>query len=48
MNCCGTAQLTLSLGGFLGQDMVLVHALALEPGTGFFEALGSATVRFEL
>jgi hypothetical protein len=44
MNFCRAPQMTLTLRGFLGQDVVLVHALALEPGTGLLEPLGGSTV----
>ena len=42
----GAAQLALTLGGHLGQDMALVSMLALVTGTGLLEALGSATIYF--
>ena len=46
MNSAGTTQLTLTLGGHLGQDVALVSALALEAGAGFLEPFRGTAMGF--
>jgi hypothetical protein len=46
INYACTAQLAFTFGSHFGQDMALVRVFELETSTGFFEALGSATVYF--
>jgi hypothetical protein len=46
INDASAAQLALTFGGHFGKDMALVRVFELETSTGFFEALGGATVYF--
>jgi hypothetical protein len=46
INNAGAAQLALTLGGHFGEDVALVRVFELETSTGFFKALGGATVYF--
>ena len=49
MNHGLTAQMSLSLGAFLGQDMAQMALLALEAApTSTFEAFGRSTITFHL
>jgi hypothetical protein len=47
-NQLGTAELTLTLGALLGQDMTGEGLLVLEAGGGFLEPLGGSAFGFHL
>ena len=46
INLLGTAQLTLTLGSHLGEDMAFVSAFALDSGTGFLKPFRRAAMDF--
>jgi len=48
MDLGSAAQMSLTLSRLLGQDVVLIHALSLESGTGFLEPLCGPAVGLQL